>query len=155
MNKKRAVLISVALYVMTFVVGVILAIAGRLNFSNPAEIPAYFWIISLVTTVAFTAIASFWYFSSEGSKRNVKEGLTLGIFFVVIGFVLDILFFLPSLFTGSNFEMLLRYYKEPMFYLTLILVIGTTTFIGSRNNPKLEKPIIKKSKKENSKNKLK
>lgn len=135
MNKKRAILISIALYISTFIIGVVLALAGNVNFTTPGAIPTYYWVVSLITTVGLAGIASVWYFNSQKTRRNTKEGFLLGIMFIIMGFILDMVFFLPAVFTGTPFLTLLEYYAQPIFYFTLILVICTTTLIGSRGEP--------------------
>ncbi len=138
MNKKRAILIALALYVSTLIVGIILTIFAKVNLQSPQEIPTTYWIITIVVTVLLTSIASIWYFNKKGTIRNTKEGLKLGWTFICVGFILDALFFIPAFFS-SGVKLLFEYYINPSFYITLLLVIATATFIGSRHQTKSEK----------------
>ena len=146
MNKKRAILVSLALYFATFIIGIILTVFANTSLSSPQEIPTTYWIITIVVTVLMTSLASIWYFNKSGISRNVKEGFKLGLTFVIIGFILDLLFFIPVFFTGSGSDLLIDYYSTPSFYLTLLLVVATAAFIGSRSQPKQVENKVKKKK---------
>ena len=146
MNKKRKILIAIALYVVTFIVGIILTIIAKVNLASPQEIPTTYWIITIVVTVLLTSLASLWYFNKSGVSRNIKEGFNLGITFVIVGLILDLLFFIPTFFT-SGVSLLIEYYSNPSFYITLLLVIASATFIGSRHQTKSENKEVKTSKK--------
>ena len=116
------------------IVGIILTIIANINIQSPQNIPTIYWIITIITTVLLTCLASIWYFSK--AKRNAKEGFKLGITFIVVGFILDILFF----FTQENAATIMKqYYTSTSFYLVLALVIVSAIFIGSRNTTHSEK----------------
>ncbi len=144
MNLKRAIWISVALYVSTFILGVILTVIAQVSLASPQEIPTVYWIITIVVTVLLTSLASVWYFNKSGVSRNINEGLKLGLTFVLTGLVLDILFFIPLLFTSGT-SIIVEYYSNASFYLTLLLVVASATFIGSRHQSKETKPEVKKT----------
>lgn len=138
MNIKRGILISIALYAATMIVGIILTIIANINPQTPQNIPTIYWIITIITTVLLTCLASIWYFSK--AKRNAKEGFKLGLTFVVVGFALDILFF----FTQDNaLEIMKQYYTSISFYLVLALVVVSAIFIGSRHTAHHEKAEVK------------
>ncbi len=129
MNLKRGILISLALYAATMIIGIIMTIVANINIESPQNIPTTYWIITIITTVLLTCLASIWYFSK--AKRNAKEGLKLGITFILVGFVLDSFFF----FTQDNaVEIMKQYYSSTSFYLILALVIVSAIFIGSRTH---------------------
>lgn len=126
MNLKRGILISIALYVATMIVGIIMTIIANSSLSSQ-NISTTYWIITIITTVLLTCLASIWYFNK--AKRNAKEGFRLGLTFVIVGFVLDIAFF----FTQSNaLDIMKQYYSSISFYLVLAIVITSAVFIGSR-----------------------
>ncbi|MEK6909380.1 MAG: hypothetical protein AABX23_04995 [Nanoarchaeota archaeon] len=141
MNLKRGILISLALYFATLVVGILLTILTKINIASPQNIPTAYWIITIVTTVILTCLASLWYFNKI--KRNIKEGFKLGITFIIVGFILDLLFF----FTQENaINIMKEYYSTPSFYIVLILVIASAVFIGSKttHNSKEVRQVKKK-----------
>ena len=139
MNLKRALGIGLVLYIVTFLIGVILTIIAR---TIQLQSQIAYWIITIVVTVLPTSLASLWYFKGKNAQRNSKEGLKLGVMFVIIGLILDLMFFIPILFKSGGAAVIIGYYKEPSFYFTMLLVIVTSIFIGSRNE---------KEKRENSK----
>lgn len=107
------------------------------------NIPTIYWIITIITTVLLSCLASIWYFNK--AKRSPKEGLKLGITFIVVGFVLDLLFF----FTQENAaEIMKSYYSSISFYMILALVVASAVYIGSRSHQtKEEMPKAKAKKK--------
>ncbi len=143
MNKKRAIGIAIVLYLTTFIIGIVLTIITRTVLESPQNIPTTYWIITIIVTVFLTSLASLWYFNKEHIARNIKEGLKLGVIFIISGFILDILFFIPTFFTEAGAQILIEYYTTSSFYMTLFLVIATTIFIGSRGE-KSQKEIAEK-----------
>jgi amino acid transporter len=131
MNIKRGTLIGLALYATTFIAGIILTIFAKVNLESSQNIPTTYWIITIVLTTLLTCIASIWYFNKSGVKRNMKEGFKLGINFIIVGFVLDSLFFIPVL-ISNGIPPLIQYYTTSSFYITRLLVIVSATFVGSR-----------------------
>ncbi|MGV8131245.1 MAG: hypothetical protein ACP5N7_04065 [Candidatus Pacearchaeota archaeon] len=142
MNLKRGILISLALYASTMVVGIIMTIIANLNMQSTQNIPTTYWIITIITTVLLTCLASIWYFAK--AKRSPKEGLKLGVTFILVGFVLDLIFF----FSQENAAQIMKdYYSSISFYLVLALVVASAFFIGSRSHKQQKEEIKKVSKK--------
>ena len=132
MKIKRAIWVALALYFTTFIIGIILTIIAQISLASPQEIPTTYWIITIVVTILLTSLTSIWYFNKPRISRNIKEGFKLGLTFVIVGFILDLIFFIP-LFITSGASLLIEYYSTPSFYITLLLVIVSATFIGSRH----------------------
>jgi len=142
---KRGILIALALYASTMVVGIVLTLITKINISSPQEIPTTYWIITIITTVLLTSLASIWYFNK--AKRNAKEGIKLGITFIITGFIMDLLFFMTQ---EGGIQLIKGYYSNISFYIVLILVVSTCIFIGSQNHNssnRKEKPKSAKHKK--------
>ena len=146
MKTKRAILVALALYLTTFIIGIVLTIIAKVSLASPQEIPTTYWVITIVVTVLLTTLASIWYFNKPGISRNIKEGFKLGITFIIVGLIIDLIFFIP-LFITSGASLLIEYYSTPSFYITLILVVMSSVFIGSRSQSKIEVKTIKKIKK--------
>lgn len=145
MKLKRGILIALALYASTMVVGIVLTLITKINISSPQEIPTTYWIITIITTVLLTSLASIWYFNK--AKRNAKEGIKLGITFIITGFIMDLLFFMTQ---EGGIQLIKGYYSNISFYIVLILVVSTCIFIGSQNHNssnRKEKPKSAKHKK--------
>ena len=140
MNIKRGVSIGLALYAVTFIIGIILIILTKTNIDSPQNIPTTYWIITIVTTVILTSLASLWYFNK--AKRNAKEGFKLGITFIITGLIIDLVSFLTQ---KNGVQLIKEYYSNISFYIVLILVVATCVFIGSR----VDHIVEEKSKKPN------
>ena len=146
MNKKRAILIAITLYLVTFIAGLIPAILARTNLASPQQSPTTYWLITIIITVLLTSLASIWYFSKKGIKRNIKEGFKLGATFIITGFIIDMLTLIPLFVTGEGFQFIKEYYTSPSFYIIILLIIISTTFVGSREPEKTNTTRQKKKK---------
>ncbi len=151
MNIKRGILISLALYAANFIMGVILVLATKKILASTQNISTTYWLITITLTVLMTSLASLWYFNGKNVARNIVEGLKLGIIFVSSSFIVDMLFLILTIITTGKFEGMFDYYKSSAFYLIRIIVLGTTIFIGSRNQA--HKTIETKNENKSKKNK--
>ncbi len=138
MNIKRGILIALALYLVNFIIGVISTILAKIYpsffFQNN---PTAYWIITISIPVLLTCMASIGYFNKNGIKRNIKEGLKLGLVFIVTGFIIDLLFFIPVIISNGTIS-LIEFYSRPLYYINLLLIIASSIFIGSRNQTQSE-----------------
>ena len=141
MNLKRGILIGLALYIATIIVRLIITFVFMV--ASP-KYPLIFrtttyLIISFISLVVLVSFASLWYFTK--AKRNAKEGLKLGVTFVVINFLLDLLYIKIVFSAKPLMQIITAYLSDPSFYTTIILIIALVTFIGSRNKSHYEKEI--------------
>ena len=131
MNKKREIVISVLLYIATFAVGILVGVILGTDFSGETEITTTHWIISIIFSIILAAIFSFLYFKGRGVDASGKQGLKLGLFFLLIGIIFDALFLLPYVFSGSgSMDGVLAYYLDPLFYVSVLLIILTPVVVG-------------------------
>ncbi len=147
MNKKRAILAAITLYIVTFIVGLILTIFAKTNFVSPQQSPTTYWLITIIITVLLTSIASIWYFNKPQVKRDIKEGFKLGATFIIIGFIIDMLIFLLSLVAGEGIQIIKEQYTSYSFYIIIILILSSTVFVGSREPGKTKSEIAQKKEK--------
>ena len=129
MNYKRALLLSLLAYVISFIVGFLAALAFSVDFSGDEPIPQSLWYVGLVASVIIMASLTLWYFKSDTTTASTLNGLAFGAIAVVFSAALDALIFIPATLSGRGNE-LISYYSEPLFWITLILVIVTTTLVG-------------------------
>lgn len=129
MKLKRAILIAIATYALSFIIGLIPMLLMGVNTMEMSEFPANFFIIGMVISVALAVAFSLVYFRDKRIRRNAKEGFYFGIVLAITGFALDGILFLIGSLSGSPMD-LLAYYANPLFWLTLLLVIITTTIVG-------------------------
>ena len=141
MNLKRGILIGIALYIAEIIVMLAAIYIIFSVFAESKSISSIYALTTFIITVILTSLAGLWYFNK--AKRDTKEGLKLGLIFVVIGIILEII---ASLITKEGFKDIINTYKSIYFYISFIIIIATTIFIGSRNKTAKEK-VLKKHKK--------
>lgn len=133
---KRAIWISIVAYAATFVTGVLVGMV--LNFPQTTDlsvIPANIFYAGAITAVLVMGIFTWWFFKGETAHANLKNGLYFGLIAVAVGFVLDFLSVVPF---GNPIDLLSPYYTQPLFFVTLLLILATTTgtghFLGTKQN---------------------
>jgi membrane protease YdiL (CAAX protease family) len=137
MKIKRAIGISILAYTSSFIIGLIISSALKVNLENPAIIPANVWIFSIIATIIVTIFFSFWYFKDKKTKPSAREGFKFGLTLILIGSFLDMLIIIPYLFvSGSNTDPII-YYSNPLFWLSLLILVATTTIIGWTKQKKI------------------
>ena len=141
MNLKRGILIGIALYIAEIIVMLAAIYIIFSVFAESKSISSIYALTTFIITVILTSLAGLWYFNK--AKRDTKEGLKLGLIFVVISIILEIV---ASLITKEGFKDIINTYKSVYFYISFIIIIATTIFIGSRNKTAKEK-VLKKHKK--------
>ena len=125
MNWKRGVLIGTGLYAASFIIGMLLIlVSANIDVNNPIIL-----VGGLVGLTVLTALFSLWYFMK--ARAGWKEGLFLGLLFIVVGVVLDLIFIIiggiinPSLF-GEAFN----YYISWQFWVSIVLVLLASTGVS-------------------------
>ena len=129
MNYKRALLLSLLAYVISFIVGLLAALIFSVDFSGDDPIPRSLWYVGIIASIIIMASFTLWYFKSDTTTASTLNGLAFGAIAVVFSAALDALIFTPAALSGRGNE-LISYYSEPLFWITLILVIVTTTLVG-------------------------
>ena len=132
MNLKRAVWISILLYLSTFVIGILVAFVLNTDLTGNEPISITHWVLSIILSLVLASLFSLWYFKGKKIKINSQEGLKLGITFIIVGFIFDMLFILPYLFLGfGDADAILSYYKDIWFWISVILIALTPVVVGS------------------------
>lgn len=131
MRFKRAIGIAALTYVASFLIGIVVASASGINLLDGQEPTATQWIISIVFTLIIVALFSLWYFSGKGVSASAKEGFYLGLVFFVAGWVLDFILALPLLLSGSSASQLIAYYSNPLFWVSVVLIVLVPVVVGA------------------------
>lgn len=110
---------------------VINAVGGRVLHvdvarTQPADMPASMWLVGLLGTATITALGASWYLSAKGG--GALTGLTLGLVFVFVGIALDAVFILPL---KNGRRMLLGYFRQWQYWLTLSVLVAVSTIVGT------------------------
>lgn len=134
MNIKRAIGISVAAYIVTFLLTIIISIVIGFDFTeatDPSDVPQMFLLFGSAAAVVIMILSTFWYFKKEGLVPSAGHGFGFGLTAIVIAFILDFLSVVPLLFTDENaLAFLGSYYATPAFIITVVLIILVTTGVG-------------------------
>ena len=129
MNKKRAILIALALYIATFIAGVIFTVLLK-------DSRNYAAITSIIITVLLTGLAGIWYFQGKKVKRNTIEGIKLGVTFILAAWIINFFIFILQTKGVNIFQAIKDYFTQSSTYFSALLVLATTVFIGARGNGK-------------------
>ena len=118
MNYKRALIFSLLLWVIIFVVISILIFLPVLK-DNEMAMQVVYWVL----LVPIVLLLAKWYF--KGDAPTTKKGLFLGVFALLVGTVLDLIITVP-LFIKSYSE----FYLDWKMWVGFAMVIILTTFAG-------------------------
>jgi hypothetical protein len=131
MNVKRAVYIGFLLWIISFVLGMILfsfygspTDSGELTNNAPPVAVSYALIVIVV------GIASYVYFKKADKKEGWRQGLHLGLIFVGVGTLLDAFTLLILYISGRGVGDLVAYYATPLFFVSVILIVLASMFVG-------------------------
>lgn len=125
MNYKRAIGIGILVYLVTMVVGIIVCSILGIQPDITKPIPMEMWITSAVLAVGLSIGGARWYFMGKNTKPSLKAGVQFGAMMIVVGFVLDLLFFLSLSFEGHDpVAVMMMYYSQPPFWVTLVLILA-------------------------------
>jgi uncharacterized membrane protein AbrB (regulator of aidB expression) len=128
MNTKRAIASAILTYITTFVVGVLVGVIANVSpeQASSGEVPGAILYGGAVAAIILSALFAWWYFRPARTEANTKKGLYLGLIFIVVGFVLDVVAFAAT----GQLDTAQTYYSEPAFLTTLVLVVLSTTLVG-------------------------
>jgi|SRR3989338_2964530 len=90
MNWNRGFYFGVLLWVLIFFEVSILMFGFNLGADDVA-----YYILHYIFVAIFVILASLFYFRGHRIKRDIREGLLLGVYFAVIGIVLDAIITVP------------------------------------------------------------
>ena len=136
MFTKRQIAFSLLAYVVTFLFSIIFSIAFQFDpINNPeqaANPPLLFCLVNIFGSIAISAGVTYLYFTHKKPKikATLNNGLKLGVTMVLIGFVLDLIMFLPMVLSIGSLNMLVEYYQKWYFIAALLGVVAGATGIG-------------------------
>jgi len=132
MKLKRAIGISVVVYIASLLIGGVVAAMMGIDPTTTTEISPAMWIAGAVAAVVLSALGALWYFRSAEVATSASEGARFGVTEVVVGFVLDMVVALPAVIADARFfDQVLAYYQQPWFWVTLVLVVLAPVAVGS------------------------
>jgi len=130
MNIKRAIGASLLTYVASILIGLVTMVLFGVSMAETQEIPPLLWYVGAVSSIVLASAFTFWYFRGKGLKPSMNEGLKLGGAMIATGFVMDAITLLPVLQHEEGLSQIMEYYSDPMFWVTVALVVAAAGFTG-------------------------
>lgn len=130
-NIKRALGISLVMYIITFIVSLIVGSLSGQDMSSMNNISASFWYAGMVTAVILSALFTTWYLANKNIVASVKTGALFGLTAAALSFVLDLVLFSVGNAGGAAVDLGL-YFGDFRYWIIIILVIATAAIIGWR-----------------------
>ena len=128
MDVKRALWMGFLVYIISFIIGTIVGILMGVDFSTAASVPDSVWAVNIVLAIIIVGTFGVWYFKKV--TPSWKQGALLGIMFVLVGFIIDLLLVIPWIMFSDSPADIVSYYTNPLFWLTLLLIVLTTAVVG-------------------------
>lgn len=123
MTIKRVIGFALLLYVATFLVYGVVQLVPNAAFPSLLGY-GIFWVLN----IPIVLILAKWYF--KRIAPSPKRGLQLGVFAIVVAFILDGLFWGLALAGGQGASEFSQMYSDWKFYLTILEVIALCTYAG-------------------------
>ena len=132
MNFKRAIISAILICVVVELVQIISsrAFSADLKVTDPSNIPAAMLITVLIALVVAVIAGTWWYLQSPGVVSSLKSGLYFGIFLAALGFVGDVVAFMP--YTGG-LDLFQKYFTHFWFWSAFVLIIVISGLVGIVN----------------------
>lgn len=131
MNLKRAFGVAFLSYFASFAAGFLVAMAFGIDLSTETDVPAEVWYTGILISVFLMALFTMWYFKGKGTKANARNGFYFGLVAIGLAFLLDAIVIIPAVFVTDAPSEVLSYYVDPLFWLSVLAVIVTTTATGA------------------------
>ncbi|MFA5993221.1 MAG: hypothetical protein WC796_05945 [Candidatus Pacearchaeota archaeon] len=118
MNFKRAILIAIALWVVIFFEVSILMFGFKL--SAPSTL---YYVIHFIILIILFILASLFYFSKK-VKAGAKQGLLVGILFIVVELILDAAITVPLFVKDWSFFIKPEMLASDLLALVIFTIVG-------------------------------
>ncbi len=123
MKPLRAIGFALLTYIITLAIGIIIGLVAGFESIDMANPPMRVRVVSAAAAVIITRFMAALYFRSKKVARGALQGLYLGIYFIIVGFCLDIIARIPQYMETNTWAGLWEYYQQPIFWLTLVLIV--------------------------------
>jgi hypothetical protein len=130
MNYKRAAGIAFVAYVATFIIGIITTSLAQVPFSTDAELPTIFFVIQIFAMFGIGVLFTMWYLRSPSVPTSGISGLHFGLSMLAVGFILDVVAFVPALINGLPITQIISLYINPLFWIAVAILLATSYITG-------------------------
>jgi hypothetical protein len=125
----RAIWMSVLVYIASFIIGILFAVVLGAG-TEIDSVPTSVWLAGAAASVLLMWGFTLWYFRDRRIVGSPREGFLFGVTAVIVGVLFDLLLFIPVMISGGA-GMLLSYWSDWRFLLTVLLVLLTPTLVGA------------------------
>lgn len=115
MKPLRAIGFALLTYIITLAIGIIIGLVAGFESIDMANPPMRVRVVSAAAAVIITRFMAALYFRSKKVARGALQGLYLGIYFIIVGFCLDIIARIPQYMETNTWAGLWEYYQQPIF----------------------------------------
>lgn len=141
LTTKRALAFALLAYIATFIAAIVSSVALRYDLAQIATSPPLDYCIAIIVASTIAAlVVTYLYFTykSPKIKAGAKHGFKFGVTMIVLGLVLDMLFFLPFVISQGNIQQIGDSYGQAYIYLVFVGVLAASTGVGYwlEKNPK-------------------
>ena len=131
MRLKRAILISVAAYAASFVVGLLTAaVLGFDPYSTDQTIPESVWYVGIISTFVIGFVFAWWYLKPSEVEKSPRQGLWFALVAIAVGLVVDWLMIGIYVLSGGDVAQFIAYYSDPYFWLSIVALLVGSVLAG-------------------------
>lgn len=132
-NFKRALGVALAMYLTTFIIGIVAGIVTGQDMSSMEILSDWFWYVGMIAAVVCSVLFAIWYFKDKNITLSAKSGFYFGLTTVVVSFILDLALFSLGNSQGAEVE-LMDYYGNVRFWFILLLVLLASSAVGAKKS---------------------
>ncbi|MBI2449800.1 hypothetical protein HYV49_05910 [Candidatus Pacearchaeota archaeon] len=110
---------GVILWIVSTLTVFLLSLIPIIKDTSPLSITIYFFLLAL-----FTIMCSVMYYEARQENPSLKNGFLLGIYFVIISFILDLAIIVPVVIKSFDF------YKEWSVWVSVAIIIIMSSLTG-------------------------
>ena len=130
-DHRRKIYLGLIAYLVSFTIGIINAQIMGVDLATASEVPTPVWIVGVLAQLVIMALFSLWYFASRKVVSSVAEGVRFGLTCVILGFVVEILLIIPSIFFSHAPADPFKYYTNPFFWLSVVVTLLIPALVGA------------------------
>ncbi len=128
-NVKRAALLALISYAFSLAGGFLAAYLMGVEVMN-TKTPTSVWIAGIFTTIIIAGLFTWIYFRDPAISPSGREGLQFALVLFIVSFLLDLMFIIPVMLTGMTSVNIIAYYTNPFFWVIVLVLFATCTFVG-------------------------
>lgn len=130
---KRALVFALLAYFSTFIAAIVSSVALGYDPTQLVGTPPLDYCVAIIISSTIASVVfSYLYFTYKAPavKPSAILGFKFGITLLVLGFILDMLFFLPVVMISGNLQQVFDSYSQVYIFLVFAGVVAGSTLVG-------------------------